>query len=369
MRKSAAFLSFCFVLTAIFFPSAGRSAENNTAPGSVILTTDHKFTPIDQALAEVRQQIVASYTPENKDKPVLINRSPDSKRRPSQVAAISRSSLRHRLSARSAIILDARTGEEIYAHNPDKPSQPASTIKVLTSLIAMDSLKNNSTVRVSGRAAGMPRSKIYLQQGKSYYANDLINAVLLASANDASVALAEKIAGSESSFAKMMTQKARNLGAKNTICKTASGLTAKGQQTTARDLALIFREAMKHQEFAGRIKTIKTKTSYGRTLRSHNKALWQISGAQGGKTGYTWAAKQTYVGKFTRNGEEILVALLGSRNMWGDIAKLVDYGFSGKDQLRMATREQDNPITGEQSAPVPPSTLVVLTDTKKAEKL
>ena len=125
---------------------------------------------------------------------------------------------------------------------------------------------------------------------------------------------------------------------------------------------------MKHQEFADRIKLIKTKTSYGRTLRSHNKALWQISGAQGGKTGYTWAAKQTYVGKFTRNGEEILVALLGSRNMWSDIAKLVEYGFNRKEQLRMATREQDNPITGEQGSPVP-STLVVLTETKKAEKL
>ena len=217
MRKIAALLLFCFVLTAILSPSAGRAADNNAAPGSIILTTDHKFTPIDEALAEVRRQIIASYTQENLDKPVLINRSPDSKRRPSQVAAISKSSLRHRLSARSAIILDARTGEEIYAHNPDKPSQPASTIKVLTSLIAMDSLHNNSTVPVSNRAAGMPRSKIYLQQGKSYYADDLINAVLLASANDASVALAEKIAGSESSFANMMTQKARNLGAKNTI--------------------------------------------------------------------------------------------------------------------------------------------------------
>lgn len=368
MRKSAAFLVFCLVLTTVFYPSAGRSADTNAAPGSIILSTDHKFTPTEDALAEVRRQIIASYTQENLDKPLLINRSPDSKKRPSQIAAISGNSLRRRLSARSAIVLDARTGQEIYAHNPDKPSQPASTIKVLTSLIAMDYLKNNSTVQVSNWAASMPRSKIYLQQGKSYYADDLINAVLLASANDASVALAEKIAGSESGFAKLMTQKARDLGANNTVCKTASGLTAKGQQTTARDLALIFREAMEHQEFAERIKLVKTKTSYGRTLKSHNRALWQISGAQGGKTGYTWAAKQTYVGKFSRNGEEILVALLGSRNMWNDITKLVDYGFSRKEQLRMAAGEQDNPIAEEQSAPVP-STLVVLTETKKAEKL
>jgi D-alanyl-D-alanine carboxypeptidase (penicillin-binding protein 5/6) len=196
----------------------------------------------------------------------------------------------------------------------------------------------------------------------------MINAVLLASANDASVALAEKIAGSESGFAKMMTRKAIELGAKKTICKTASGLTAKGQQTTARDLAMIFREAMEHQEFAGRMKLLKTKTSYGRTLRSHNKALWQISGTQGGKTGYTWAAKQTYVGKFSRNGEEILVAILGSRNMWNDISKLVEYGFSKKQQLRMAARE-DIKTKSTDAPPSLQSAMVVLSGSKKAQKL
>jgi D-alanyl-D-alanine carboxypeptidase (penicillin-binding protein 5/6) len=369
MRKPTAFLVFYFILTITVFPLTGRSADKNADPGSIILTTDHKFTPTEEALSEVRRQIIASYkSAENHDSPVLIDRSPDSKRRPVQVAAIPNNSFRKKLSARSAIVLDARTGEELYAHNPDRPAQPASTIKVLTSLIAIDYLKDNSLVPVSSWAASMPRSKVYLQQGKSYYADDLINAVLLASANDASVALAEKIAGSESGFAKIMTQKARELGASRTICKTASGLTAKGQQTTARDLALIFREAMEYQEFADRIKLVKTKTSYGKTLRSHNKALWQISGAQGGKTGYTWAAKQTYVGKFSRDGQEILVAILGSRNMWNDIAKLVDYGFSRKEQLRMAALEQDNSITEAKTTPAQP-TLVVLTETKKAEKL
>jgi len=282
---------------------------------------------------------------------------------------MSDSSFRKKLSARSAIVIDAKTGKEIYSHNPDRPGQPASTIKVLTSLIAIDYLKNNTLVPVSSWAASMPRSKIYLRKGKSYYANDLINAVLLASANDASVALAEKIAGSESGFAKLMTQKASELGARKTICKTASGLTAKGQQTTARDLAMIFREAMEHEEFADRIKLLKVNTSFGKTLRSHNKALWQISGTQGGKTGYTWAAKQTYVGKFSRDGQEILVAILGSRNMWNDIAKLVDYGFSKKQQqTQMAEREENNTKTTDESLELR-SALVVLSDNKKAEKL
>lgn len=368
MRRTTVLLVFYSVLTIVVFPLAGRSADKNSDPGSIILTNDYKFTPAENALDEVRRQIIASYTPKNLDPPVLLSRSPYSKKQPARVVATSGNAFGRKLSAHSAIVLDARTGEEIYAHNADRPRQPASTIKVLTSLIAIDYLKNKTLVPVSKWAASMPRSKIYLHQGKSYYADDLINAVLLASANDASVALAEKIAGSESSFAKLMTQKARELGASKTICKTASGLTAKGQQTTARDLARIFGKAMEEQEFAERMKLLKTKTSYGRTLRSHNKALWQISGSQGGKTGYTWAAKQTYVGKFSRDGEEILVAILGSRNMWNDIAKLVDYGFSKKEQLKMATREQENTARARKSAPAQ-STLVVLTDNKKAQRL
>jgi D-alanyl-D-alanine carboxypeptidase (penicillin-binding protein 5/6) len=368
MRKSAAFLLFILII-ALFFPFAGQSANKLlSSSGAVLLTSAHKFSPEQSRISEVRRQIIASYQPAPDSSPVLLNRSSAIKRKPLRLVKISDRSFRKRLSARSAIIIDARTGSEIYSHNPDRPGQPASTIKVLTSLIAIDYLKNNSLVPVSGRAASMPRSKIYIRKGKSYYADDLINAVILASANDASVALAEKIAGSESGFAKMMTRKASELGAQKTICKTASGLTAKGQQTTARDLAIIFKEAMTHQEFAGRMKLLKAKTSYGKTLRSHNKALWQIDGTQGGKTGYTWAAKQTYVGKFSRNGEEILVAILGSRSMWNDIARLVEYGFSKKQQMQMAGREDTRAKTTAESTALK-SALVVLADNKKTEKL
>lgn len=368
MQKAATFLIF-IVISALVIPFAVQPVNSSPAgPKSVTLATDHKFTPEDNSLTAVRQQIIASYKPVAEDTPVLLNRAAQTKRRPVQTFTVSDSSFRKKLSARSAIVIDAKTGEEIYAHNPDQPRQPASTIKVLTGLIAMDYLKNDSLVPVSSWAASMPRSKIYLSKGKSYYANDLINAVLLSSANDASVALAERIAGSESGFANMMTSKANELGATKTICKTASGLTAKGQQTTVRDLATIFRHAMQHQEFAERIKRLKAKTSYGKTLRSHNKAMWQISGSQGGKTGYTWAAKQTYVGKFTRNGEEILVAILGSRNMWGDISRLVDYGFNKKQQLQMAGRDKNKtrqPVKSTASHP----DLVVLNDSKKSTKL
>jgi D-alanyl-D-alanine carboxypeptidase (penicillin-binding protein 5/6) len=240
------------------------------------------------------------------------------------------------ITSKSVMILDAETGKTIFAKAPDNPRQPASTIKVLTGMIAIKRLKNNEKVGVSRHAEKMPRSKIYLSTRKKYKANDLINAVLLASANDASVALAEKIAGSEADFAKLMTLHARLWGAKNTICRTASGLTAKGQQSTARDLAEIFRHAMQDKEFASRMKRTKIKTSYGKLLRNHNRALWQVDGALAGKTGYTNKARQTYVGQFQRGDDAIVVAIMGSETMWQDIKRLVEYGFKKKEQIRLA---------------------------------
>ena len=241
--------------------------------------------------------------------------------------------VRKKISSKSAIIIDAETGKTLFSKQADTPRQPASTIKVLTGMIALKSLEKNEWVSVSRHASRMPRSKIYLETKKQYKANDLINAVLLASANDASVALAEKIAGRESDFAEMMTLRAKLWGAKNTVCRTASGLTAKGQHSTARDLALIFRHAMQDEEFLNRMKKEKVRTSYGKILRSHNKALWRIDGAEGGKTGYTRAARQTYVGQFSRDEGSIVVAIMGSETMWTDIKNLVDYGFARKKQL------------------------------------
>ncbi len=237
------------------------------------------------------------------------------------------------ISSRSIMIMDAETGDTLFSRAPDSPRQPASTIKVLTGMIAIKSLKNTDRVGVSRHAARMPRSKIYLDIKKQYKADDLINAVLLASANDASVALAEKIAGSEQDFAHMMTLRAKLWGATKTICRTATGLTAKGQHSTARDLATIFRHAMRDSEFSRRMRQVKITTSFGKTLRNHNRALWRVKGAKGGKTGYTLAARQTYVGEFSRKEGSIIVAIMGSETMWSDIKHLVEYGFLRKRQI------------------------------------
>ncbi|WP_136795602.1 D-alanyl-D-alanine carboxypeptidase family protein [Desulfosediminicola ganghwensis] len=254
----------------------------------------------------------------------------------------------NRISARSAIVIDAQNDRVLFAKDPDNPRQPASTIKVLTGTIALKSMTGDESIPVSREAASRPSSKMYLDPNKEYRADELITAVLLASSNDASVALAEMLAGSEEEFARIMTLQAEHWGATNTDIKTATGLTAKGQTSTARDLALIFREAMQYPEFVARIKMRSMKTDEGNTLYNHNKALWQIDGTEGGKTGYTNAARQTYVGQFTRDGNTIIVAVMGSETMWNDVKFLVQYGFG---QYRYISPHEAELHSGDETLP------------------
>lgn len=356
-------LIFPLLLVALFFSVSPVSA-NRTNDSSVVLCTTHKYAPGDQ------QAVNRTERQKTKTSINSLSRSPDMKKRPvvARKKVPAPATFRKRLSSRSAIILDAKSGEVLYAHDPDRPAQPASTIKVLTGLICIHSLRNEDLVGTSRYAAKMPRSKVYLRPGASYKADDLINAVLLASANDASVALAEKVAGSEKSFAKLMTYKARSLGAQNTVCKTATGLTAKGQKSTVRDLARVFSEAMEDREFARRMGKAKIRTSYGKVLRNHNKALWQVEGAVGGKTGYTRAARQTYVGKFVRDDTDLIVAIMGSETMWDDIRKLVEYGFARK-QLLASRKGSDLAKNGESEREVALATLSTALSNKDLQVL
>ncbi len=325
MRKifHSAPLFFLFIIATFLF--TGSSSSQAAVP---VLKNSAKWKPAAAPAHSVQARTAASRQPATLGSANDISRI--KKRVGPLVTAATTRKLNRKISSKSAIIIDAVTGRTLYSRNPDSQRQPASTIKVLTGMIALKSLKQGEKVAVSRKAARQPRSKVYLDQKKQYQANDLINAVLLASANDASVALAEKIAGNEKDFAKMMTLRAKLWGAGNTVCKTATGLTAKGQKSTARDLATIFRHAMNDPEFSARMKKVKTRTTEGKLLRNHNKALWQVKGTLGGKTGYTNAARQTYVGKFKRGNDEIIVAIMGSETMWSDIKRLVRYGFQKK---------------------------------------
>ena len=330
MCRSVAIFGLCLLVCSLSLalPSWGEAETNYP-----VITSQHKHFPKQAGNIQNAQGSRPGIVSCDLDRPA--KHSPGRQKNDSGSNAIR---LRKKLSARSAIIMDAATGRTLYSHAPSRAAQPASTIKILTGMLALDSLGDKEWVPVSKRAARMPSSKVYLHSGKSYRANDLINAVLLASANDASVALAEKIAGSEKTFAGLMTQKANELGARNTVCRTATGLTAKGQKSTVKDLAVLFGKAMEKPEFANRMALTKVRTSFGKLLRNHNKALWRVEGTEGGKTGYTRAARQTYVGKFRREEGELLVAILGSETMWDDVARLVEYGFSRKQQLMAGSK-------------------------------
>ena len=357
---SVALLVFLFASPAV----AQKHVKNAKV---VSLRSLHKFAP-EQSNVKERQERCAAV--------VKLIPEEDLKRKmeePPNVATVAPSELQGKLTCRSAYIMDARTGKVLYDRSADQPGQPASTIKIITGLIAVESLNDTEMVRASAYAANMPASKIYLKKGASYQANDLINAVLLASANDASVALAEKVAGSEQAFARLMTKKAESLGAQNTICKSANGLTRPGQQTTARDLATVFNRAMRNPEFAERMSTTQVRTSDGKLLRSHNKALWTLDGAVGGKTGYTVAAGKTYVGKFQRDGRAIVVALLGSASMWDDIATLVEHGFAKQEMAELRPENSSGGVrvslVNEKSLPEKHLQYAMLTGQKKKAKL
>ncbi len=326
-----------------FLVFTGTGAHSTSLP---VLSTNSKWIGKTASSAKQSPPVQTKRAPSAAHALVILGAANDISHTKKRVGPIVTASttrrMERKISSRSVIITDAATGKTLYAKNPNAPRQPASTIKILTGMIAIKALSNDERVSVSRKAARQPRSKVYLDQHKTYKANDLINAVLLASANDASVALAEKIAGNEKDFAKMMTHRAKLWGATNTICKTASGLTAKGQKSTASDLAAIFRHTMSDPDFSRRMKRVKARTTDGKLLRNHNKALWQVRGTLGGKTGYTNAARQTYVGKFKRGNDAIIVAIMGSETMWSDIKNLVEYGFKKKTDLSREEKAGNN---------------------------
>jgi D-alanyl-D-alanine carboxypeptidase (penicillin-binding protein 5/6) len=232
----------------------------------------------------------------------------------------------------AALIMDADTGEVLYEKNPHLSLPMASTTKVMTGLLAVERLRPHEVVQVSSYAASMAPSKLYLRSGELMRVDDLLQAILLKSANDASAALAEKISGSEEAFARVMTRRARELGAQNTHFENASGLPMDDHYSSVYDLALLLRYAMQRPDFAEimQMKTASIESLTGRswTIRNHNRLLWTSSGALGGKTGWTRASKHCYVGMVENRGRTLIVSVLASSRLWNDVDELLQYGFS-----------------------------------------
>jgi D-alanyl-D-alanine carboxypeptidase (penicillin-binding protein 5/6) len=265
------------------------------------------------------------------------------------------------LSARAAFLMDAKTGKILYQNDPDLRLPPASTTKIVTAIVTLESgRKPKELLTVSKAATRVPASKLYLTPGQTISIEDLLYGILLSSANDASMVLAEGIGGSVERFAEMMTKKAHEIGATNTHFTNPHGLTAPNHYSTARDLALILNYAMKNPTFR---KVVQTKISSVKSIapgqkrpktrlisvRNHNRLLWNFDGALGGKTGYTHAAQKCFVGAVERNGVPLTVSILGSRNLWGDTRRLLEYGFEYYDTLTLAARSTPTGPSSERS--------------------
>ena len=194
------------------------------------------------------------------------------------------------ISAKSAILIDSNSGRVLYEHNAYEKLPMASTTKIMTGLIACESGKLNETVKVSPFASGTEGSSLWLKIGEKQTLENLTYGLMLKSGNDAAVAIAEYLGGSIDAFALLMNKRARAIGAVNTNFENPHGLDSDGHYTTAYDLALIAREAMKNEKFR---EIVSTKTysipmqgeKWDRAFKNHNKLLWRYEGCNGVKTG------------------------------------------------------------------------------------
>ncbi|WP_259780467.1 D-alanyl-D-alanine carboxypeptidase family protein [Aestuariispira ectoiniformans] len=216
------------------------------------------------------------------------------------------------------IIVDADTGEVLHQSSADVRNYPASLTKIMTLYIAFEELekgrlKLNQRLKVSRRAQRQPPSKLNLRRGQTITVENAILALVTKSANDVAVVLAEAIAGTEADFAKRMTAKARELGMTRTTFKNASGLYAKGQRTTARDMAQLGRQIYnrfpdKYRYFGTRVFSYK-----GSRYSNHNKLLGHYEGTDGIKTGYIGASGFNLVASVKRHGRHLIGVVFGGR--------------------------------------------------------
>ena len=236
------------------------------------------------------------------------------------------------LNAPCAMVYDPAREAVVLADDADTPRAPASTTKLMTALLAAERLDPDRRLKVSARAAGMPRTKADLRVGAGYRAGDLLAALLVGSSNDAAVVLAEGVSGSEARFAELMTARANALGCRKTRFRNASGLTQPGQVSTCRDLLRIYAAVRRTPVLMAILRRPAMALAHpggARTvMRNHNKLLGDYPSAPVGKTGYTRAARHCFVGSFVRGGREYFIACMGSRSLWEDLRALTLGGGS-----------------------------------------
>lgn len=231
------------------------------------------------------------------------------------------------VTAPSVLVLEADTGKVLYSKNPHLKRAPASTVKLLTALVVLDSLPLDQWVEMPSGVESVEPKVLHVKTGEQIKVGDLLKALLMNSANDVALALAVAVAGSDWQFGKLMTQKAKQLGCNDSNFVHASGLPAEGQYSTVYDLAMIMDAARKDSFISAvlRKKEDSISTADGKTyfLKSHNKLLLRGENMIG-KTGWTRNAGYCFVGYGPgAKKENIIVSVLGSRRLWNDLGILV----------------------------------------------
>ncbi|MGI9952036.1 D-alanyl-D-alanine carboxypeptidase family protein [Moorellaceae bacterium AZ2] len=236
------------------------------------------------------------------------------------------------ISAPWAALMEASTGQFLYTKNAHVERPPASTTKILTAILALELGRLDGEVRVSEHAADTPGASIDLVAGTTWRLEDLIKGALINSGNDATVAIAEHLAGSEETFAWMMNRKSRLVGAYRSHFVNPNGLPADNHYSTAYDLAVMSRYALEHPLFRRIVATRQDEISgsHGqhRLLYNTNRLLDAYPGADGVKTGTTDEAGHCLVASATREGRQLIAVVLRSWDRYDDARRLLDYGFA-----------------------------------------
>lgn len=249
------------------------------------------------------------------------------------------------ISAEYACVMEPVTNKVCYEKNMHTKAPMASTTKIMTALLAIEKGSLEDIVTVSANAARQEGSSIYLRAGNKILMRDLLYGLMLNSGNDAAVAVAEHISGDVQTFAQLMTQKAREIGAKDTCFQNPNGLEAPEHYTTAYDLALIASYAMKNSDFREIVSTKTAQASLQNEssvlyFKNHNKLLTLYPDAIGVKTGFTKAAGRCLVSAAERDGIDLICVTLKAPDDWNDHQKLLNECFS-KMELRTVLRKDD----------------------------
>ncbi|MFQ3587594.1 MAG: D-alanyl-D-alanine carboxypeptidase family protein [Fimbriimonadaceae bacterium] len=249
------------------------------------------------------------------------------------------------ISAKGSIVVDRLTGQVLWAKEPDARLFPASTTKILTALVMVERLRPETPIKAPADIEKITGASLHLKPGEVVSAHDMLQAVLLRSANDACHAVSIHVAGSVEGFAKLMNEKARELGMTNSNFRNAHGLHDPEHYTTARDLAILARAAMQDptiREIVGRRRAEITRSinQEDRVIVSKNRLIAPDSPFHGIKTGYTRPAGACFVGGASRNGIDIVTVVLGSEDWLADTRFLADWTFDRFARRQLATPGQ-----------------------------